>query len=97
MEDYFRNDRVEMHRVAMCIDCVLITANGETNDGFDYDAWQAGVEATWPAVDGWHLGNGWSESTDGETDRWYSTSACEACGNGEHGDREYGHVSRNVG
>jgi hypothetical protein len=93
-ETYVLNANVEMHRIEMCPDCVLITANGEPGGDpadFDLDRWSAGVENLWPHADGWSFGNGWS---DPDAEPWFSWSPCEGCGSTLGGDREYGYVGR---
>jgi hypothetical protein len=96
-EDQYIGPHIHMYRIAVCMDCVYIIANGETGDGFDYDAWATGVEQEWPAGDGWRLGYGWSEDPEAEsTDTWFSWSSCDGCGSHLGGDRQYCHVSRSI-
>jgi hypothetical protein len=95
---YFRNARVEMYRVELCADCVMMVANGEPGgdpEAFDMAAWSAGVEHNWPSGEGWSLGSGWTDSGD-ETDTWFSWQPCEGCGSTLGGDREYGHAGREL-
>ena len=94
---YVRNEHVEMHRLAVCVDCMFLIANGETDPDFDVDAWAAKVERNWPSAEGWHLGLGWFENPDAEeTEHWFSWSPCEGCGSSLGGDRYWAHAARNA-
>lgn len=64
----------DVAELSVCVDCIMILANGE-GSSVTVDA----MTATW-GDDGRHL-------VPGGEDLGYSTSPCDGCGSGLHGDR----------
>lgn len=62
----------------VCVDCILIAANGETSEPFDYEAWKRSV------TDKWGVG---AYLIPGMEDLGFSDTSCGFCGNTYAGDR----------
>jgi hypothetical protein len=73
-------DRYERTDLEVCVVCLHLLANGEFNDGTDSaEIAAAGMHRIW-GDDTRHL------IADG-AELGFSTSACESCGDTDHGDR----------
>jgi hypothetical protein len=81
----------ETHTIEACIDCVMLVANGDIGDcSEEYtEAHEAGMEETWPFMDGWRM-------SVGDQDMGFSMQRCEGCGSRLGGDRHEMHVMREV-
>lgn len=77
--------RFNITDIAVCVDCLHLTANGEINDGTD-----AARDCVRGQRDKW--GDDARYFTCGGEELGYSTSDCEGCGNPYHGDRFQAHV-----
>ncbi len=77
----------EPTKISVCIDCLMIIANGETADWSEdqYADWAERVSHRWPfdQYDPATLG--------GEAD-CFSQSECDYCGEPSHGDRSVAYV-----
>lgn len=72
-------------KISVCVDCLFITANGETEPNFDYETWESNVLSRWPS-DQYEPG---LSTGDDEGFSWYS---CDYCGSNLGGDRHVGYV-----
>lgn len=73
-------------RLAICVDCVALLANGEVTDGEGNDIadeLEQHIRDMWGDTE---ITLGWDEN-DGEP--WFSWSACDCCGSTLGGNREY--------
>jgi hypothetical protein len=72
--------RFDETKLSVCEACINLLANGELNDGTDRAERTAeGMARIW-GDDARHL-------IPGSQDLGYYTSACDGCGNTDHGDR----------
>ena len=74
--------RYDVTDLRVCTVCIHLLANGEFNDGTDAaEVAAAGIARIWGAT-ARDLCPG-----DSEQDNGFSTSACDGCGDSDHGDR----------
>lgn len=72
--------RFEITELSVCTVCIHLLANGEYDDGTNAgDRTAAGMEAIW--------GDDAQYLTPDGTELGFRASACEGCGNSDHGDR----------
>jgi hypothetical protein len=69
-----------MTEIQVCVDCLLLIANGETTESTTVEEHAAKMDALWS--DDWHIVLG----SDGESN--FSWSSCEGCGSKLGGARE---------
>lgn len=69
---------------AVCVDCTMVIANGDTSGIVDLAAWEAGVAAR-NACDGGRLRV--VLACDEDCEGWFSWSSCDFCGSQLGGDR----------
>ena len=78
----------------ICVDCLMLLANGEVSDGEGNDltdAHAARMQAVWRDTE-ITLGHLSEPNDDGEYDEpepWFSWSQCDGCRSNLGGDREY--------
>lgn len=70
----------------MCVDCLVLLANGETPAEMserETEEWLAAIDRAWPESEGWHLAPACGEDCEGG----FSWSSCDVCGSRLGGDR----------
>lgn len=79
----------------VCVDCIMVIANGEATADTNTDEHVANMDAMWPAQDGWRLGYGNSDPD--ASDLGFSWGSCDGCGSNLGGDRFAAHAFKVVG
>ncbi len=68
---------------AVCVDCVMMIANGDNSGIEDFPAWEKRVEHVNPTEDGRYE----YILDDSEDSLFFGTLPCDFCGDHLHGDR----------
>lgn len=79
----------------MCVDCIMLLANGETPPEMsdrETEDWLAAIDRNWPESEGWHLVPACDEGCEGS----FSWRACDVCGSNLGGDRHPVYAWREV-
>ena len=102
VETEISGPRFDQYDLRVCEVCMSLVANGEYNDGEDTaEVCAAGMEKKWGDLarhmclghshdedECGHVGESCPDDADCDCENYgYSTSACDGCGDSDHGDR----------